>query len=518
MAGIKISELVAAPLAALTDVFPIVQAGVTYKLSTTQLATLFNSNLSYVPLAGGTMTGALILNTNTPSTALQAASKGYVDSIAQGLNIQGACRVATTAALTVTYANGTAGVGATLTNAGAFLALSIDGVTLAVADRVLVKNQVSTFQNGIYTVTNVGDNVSVNWVMTRATDYDEPAEIQPGDFVVITAGSTNTNSSWLETATVVTIGTDPITFVQFSASLPVTVASGGTGVTSTTAFGVITGGTTSTAPFQNAGAGLAGQLFQSAGPAALGGYTTATYPTTAGTSGNIITSNGTNFVSTAPVYFSAVTTQVFTVNGTYTPTTGMKYASVEVVGGGGGGGGVLAGAASTGGSGAAGGGGGYARKIFIAATIGASQAVTVGTGGNGGAAGVNPGVTGGTTSLGALISATGGAGGIGSTASGATFTGLPGGAGGVGSSGDFNTNGTPGSSSVWTGAGARSLSGSGGSSFFGGGALGQLTATHATGISATSYGGGGSGGVTADTTSAAGGNGFAGIIIITEYR
>lgn len=227
MAGVKISALPLIVTPAATDIFATVQAGVTYQVNGTQMGTLF------LPITGGTLTGNLILNGN-PTAANQAANKAYVDATAQGITVQAACRLGTTGALTVTYANGASGVGATLTNAGAFVALSLDGTLTVVGDRVLIKNQAATLQNGIYTVTTVGDGVSVNWVLTRATDYDQVAEIQPGDLVLITAGATLTNSGWLETATVTTIGTNPIVFAQFSASLPISVPNGGTGLTSTT--------------------------------------------------------------------------------------------------------------------------------------------------------------------------------------------------------------------------------------------------------------------------------------------
>lgn len=167
----------------------------------------------YLAKAGGTMVGNLILN-GDPSTANQAANKNYVDTVAQGLNVIAACRLATTAALTVTYANGTAGVGATLTNAGAQVALSIDSVATVVGNRILVKNQASALQNGVYTVTDIGSG-STNWVMTRAIDYDTPAQINPGDFVLIDFGTANSGSGWIQTATVASIGTDPINFSRF---------------------------------------------------------------------------------------------------------------------------------------------------------------------------------------------------------------------------------------------------------------------------------------------------------------
>lgn len=295
MAGVKISALPSIVTPNATDVFPVVQSGVTYKETVTQLGTLM------LLLSGGTLTGNLTL-AGDPTTNLMAATKQYVDTVATGLNVQGSCRVATTAALTVTYSNGVSGVGATLTNAGAMAALSIDSVSLAVNDRVLVKDQASTFQNGIYTVTTVGSG-AVNWVMTRATDFDTPAEIQPGDFIIVVAGTVNASSSWVETATVVTIGTDPITFSSFSASLPLTVPNGGTGrTTSTTAYGLLAAGTTATGAHQTLATGSAGQVLQSGGAAALPTYSTATYPSVATGTGTILRANGTNWVASTATY------------------------------------------------------------------------------------------------------------------------------------------------------------------------------------------------------------------------
>lgn len=234
MAGIKISALPVIPSAQLTDVGPFVQGAVTYKTTLSQIVTLFNTNLvlssvaqvtglpaalaSFVPLAGGTMTGPLILNTNSPTTALQAASKGYVDTVASGFTVVLACLAATTANLNTVYANGAAGVGATLTdNAGAFAAFTVDGQSPALNSRILVKNQTTTFQNGIYTLTTNGDGISIPYVLTRAADYNQaPSEIHPGTLVAVNTGTVNATTSWLETATVATIGTDPILFSQFT--------------------------------------------------------------------------------------------------------------------------------------------------------------------------------------------------------------------------------------------------------------------------------------------------------------
>jgi len=235
MAGIKISALPAIPSSALADVAPFVQGGVTYKASNSQLITLYNANLqlsstaqvtglpaalaSFLPLAGGTMTGDIsmgnnsITNVDTPVNPGDAVNKAYADAIGGGFTVILACRLATTANLNATQAG--AGVGATLTNAGAMVALSIDGVATVVGDRILVKDQTLPEENGVYTVTDIGSGAT-NWILTRATDYDQPAEIQPGTLIAVNAGTVNANTSWLETATVVTVDTDPILFSQFT--------------------------------------------------------------------------------------------------------------------------------------------------------------------------------------------------------------------------------------------------------------------------------------------------------------
>jgi hypothetical protein len=209
-----------------------------------------------------------------------------------------------------------------------------------------------------------------------------------------------------------------------------------------------------------------------------------------------------------------INTQVFTASGTYTPSSDLLYAIVEVVGGGGGGGGST-GNSAHGSAGAGGGGGGYARKVISAATIGASQTVTIGAGGTAGASGNNIGGTGGTTSFGALLSATGGGGGQGAPAISNPVAFSNGGPGGSGSGGDFNTDGDNGrSSSYGHTTGPVVASGAGGSSFFGGGANGSTAEN--VGAGGASYGGGGAGG-SSFTTSNTGGAGASGVVIVTEF-
>jgi hypothetical protein len=121
--------------------------------------------------------------------------------------IQLACYGATTANLVAIYNNGVSGVGATLTNNGSLAAFAVDGVSPPLNARILVKNQSPlSNQNGIYTLTTVGDGVSIAWVLTRATDYDSPSEMQKGDFVPVTNGTVNANTKWVQTATIVSVG------------------------------------------------------------------------------------------------------------------------------------------------------------------------------------------------------------------------------------------------------------------------------------------------------------------------
>ncbi len=278
------------------------------------------------------------------------------------------------------------------------------------------------------------------------------------------------------------------------------VLNGGTGRANQTEFAVICGGTTTTAPQQSiASVGTSGQVLTSNGAAAL--------PT---------------FQSGAPSgSFNSITVQVFTSTGTYTPTSGMEFCTVEVQGGGGGGGGAAASGVGTLSVGAGGGGGGYARETLTAATIGASQTVTIGAAGAGGTAGDNAGTTGGTTSLGTLLTGTGGVGGTGGGTA-AIIVARFGGVGGTGTGGDFNINGQPGGAGFgnFLVSNPVSMSGIGGSSHLGGGGVQAIIVGGASdeGNSAGTHGGGGSGAYSAaSSTAKAGGPGTVGILIVTEY-
>lgn len=241
------------------------------------------------------------------------------------------------------------------------------------------------------------------------------------------------------------------------------------------------------------------------------------------TSGFVLTSNGTavapSFQAVAVPTFQVVT-QVFTSSGTYTPTSGMAYCIVEIVGGGGGGGGCDSTGAATVAVGAGGASGAYSRKTLNAATVGASQTVTIGAAGTAGP-NVTPwtGGNGGTTSFGAIFTATGGNGGGGTAGGVATITATSGTPIGGSSGGDFIGAGVSGATGFASIIGVLTavIGGGGGSGFFGGG--GSFINTGANGQNANSYGGGGGGAANPPNSGAGrtGGAGFAGIVIVTEY-
>ena len=166
--------------------------------------------------------------TQDPIAALDLATKQYVDAVAEGLHVHAPSAAATTGTLasitggTVTYNNGTAGVGATLTLSVALTVL--DGYTLLNGDRVLVKNEVASANNGIYTWATGGT------VLTRATDFDTAAEMASGDFTFVTNGTLYANTGWVQTDPVTVVGTSPVTWIQFSGAGTYTA---GTGLTLT---------------------------------------------------------------------------------------------------------------------------------------------------------------------------------------------------------------------------------------------------------------------------------------------
>ena len=264
------------------------------------------------------MGGNQITNVADPTAAQAAATKAYVDAVKTGLNVKDAVKLGTTAALAAsTYANGSSGVGATLT-ANANGALSIDSVAVSTSDRVLIKDQADAAQNGIYTVTNTG-GAGAAFVLTRATDADTGAEMPGGTFTFITQGTNNADNGFVFTHNgTPTMGTTDLTVAQFSGAGNIDAGDGLTksgntlavqvddssieinsdtlrvkasGITNAMLAGSIdlTAKVTGTLPVANGGTGAASLT---ANRLLLSNGTSAISVLAAGTAGQVMTSNG----------------------------------------------------------------------------------------------------------------------------------------------------------------------------------------------------------------------------------
>lgn len=339
---------------------------------------------------------------------------------------------------------------------------------------------------GSGSVTTVGGVHALTTSLTGLTSFN----------VLVGAGTTTIAKVAPGAAGIPLVSTGVAAYPSFTTAL---VAGGGTGATTLSTYAVLCGGTTSTSAVQQvSGLGTVGQVLKSNGAATLPSWQTD---------------------SSSPG-FTSIVVQTFTVAGahTYTPTLGMSYCMIEVAGGGGGGGGTSASdPTNTTCVGSGGGGGGYARGVFTSANIGVSKAVVVGAAGVGVPS--SAGTAGGTTSVGALISADGGS--AGNISLAVAITGIYGGAGGAATGGDFQCTGTAGGAGMGIGSAApkMSIGGSGGGTFFGGGANQSFLDGVATlnGNNATSYGGGGGGACNIVSSISTGGSGASGVVIITEY-
>ena len=161
-------------------------------VGTTDAQTLSNKSLGSNLDAGAYR----ITNLGAPDQSTDAATKAYVDSVSEGLHIHASAVAATTGNISISN--------------DLMVGDLIDGVTLAATNRVLVKNQDTASENGIYVVQASGAAI-------RAADFDQPSEVDGGDFIFVTGGNTNADTGWVQTSeAVVTIGTDPIYFTQFS--------------------------------------------------------------------------------------------------------------------------------------------------------------------------------------------------------------------------------------------------------------------------------------------------------------
>lgn len=171
-----------------------------------------NGNLILSPNGTGTVVVPAGYKDRAGFGATSLVSKEYVDAIKQALDVKESVTVATTANLSATYNN----VGGTLTNSGANAALQLDGITVSSADRVLVKDQSTAAENGIYVVTTVGDG-STAWVLTRAEDANASAEMTGGVFTFVEQGTIGAENGYVFTHNgAPTLGTTALTVSQFS--------------------------------------------------------------------------------------------------------------------------------------------------------------------------------------------------------------------------------------------------------------------------------------------------------------
>ena len=157
-----------------------------------------NGNLVLDPNGTGTIdvSSARITSLATPTGSTDAATKAYVDAQLQGLDVKNSVRVATTAngTLSSAFANNS----------------TVDGITLATNDRILIKDQSTGSENGIYTVNASG-------APTRATDFDADSEVTGGAFFFAEEGSVNADNGFVLTNDgAITVGTTALTFTQFS--------------------------------------------------------------------------------------------------------------------------------------------------------------------------------------------------------------------------------------------------------------------------------------------------------------
>ena len=473
-----------------------------------------NTNLTSVALTSGTVSTA-------PSSSSDIVNKSYADSIAAGVNFHAACQYATTAALPAnTYNNGTGGVGATLTG-NAVGTLTIDSYTLVsgdVGNRLLIKNEATQANNGVYTLTQAG-TAGLPYILTRATDYDTSGsgtnEVDQGDLILVINGTTNANTSWVQqTPLPITIGTTAIVFIQFAAIQTYTA---GTGLTLTTNQFSITNqgtagtyGSASTVPVITTNAQGQVSSVTNTDIAISGGAVSGNIAGSAGSVANALTagtgitfSSGTTYDGSVGKTISSLLAQgtsAFTTGTaqTYTAPANTQWVKVTVVGPGGNGG------AATGQRATGGGGGGVAIK-WLSMTAGQTLIYTVGT-----ASGTASTVSSGTLTI-TTITANSGTNGTG-TAYANSIT--AGGAGGTATNGDVNITGGQGGYSYGSGTTVQTNFGGKGGDCLGFGSGGPALAIVATaGVQGNGFGAGG-GGAHNNATSAAG---RGGIIIFEAY-
>ena len=182
----------------------------------------------------GTLNVLSVVSSNAGTTSTSLATRGYVDTVASGMNWHAAADYSTAAALPAcTYANGTAGVGATLTG-DSNGRLTVDGSAQTTGKSILVKNQVDGKQNGIYYITAQGIDGSAPFVLTRRSDSDNniAGQVKPGDAIFVVGGTNNGGQAFTLTTTgtgtggAIVFGTDSLVYTQFTGTATFTAGSG----------------------------------------------------------------------------------------------------------------------------------------------------------------------------------------------------------------------------------------------------------------------------------------------------
>lgn len=493
---------------------------------------------------------------NTTDIATDAFVTTAVNNAVAGINPAVSVNAATTAAGDTsgcTYNNGVSGVGATFTCA-VNTAITIDGFTFTTitTQSLLVKNDTQSPSgafNGIYVLTAL-QTVGTGAIFTRRLDYDMPSDMNNTGAIPVISGTVNGTTSWILTTNVVTVGTTPLSYTQFSLSptkIVTSVTCPGAGAASVGAVTCVvdyqlftpgsgnwtkpTGNYTVTAVFGcgAGGSGGSGAITNSGtigtgGGGGGSGYCDWKYFKTADLAGTVA------YVVAATTTGGAAKTQTTATNGTIgNQGANTTFGAYTWYGGGGGQAGQNSGATSTGGAG----GGPYA--------AGANQSTTgscaVGAAGNGGGTGVSPAV------LSGLICGTGGAG---APANGGNNSGSPSGQGATGGGSGGGITATPtaqGGGTGGQGVGCQNTGvapagvpngatpaiatqdfgyhpGCGGGG--GGGNTGATGTTAGSGAAGSGPGaGGGGGGValagTPANTSGAGGNGYGGVLVVVSY-
>lgn len=186
-------------------------------------STTIASGTTYTTVNGLTLSGGLAAA--DPTVALGIATKQYVDNVTTGINFHASVKVASTSNISATYSNGTSGVGATLTASTLIAWAGLDGVSTgySVGDRILIKDQTTQSENGIYTITDLGSAGVTAWVLTRATDNDNnpSGEMLNGDIVYCNSGTLNGGKTFVNsTIGAISIGTTAITYSGYYAGLP----------------------------------------------------------------------------------------------------------------------------------------------------------------------------------------------------------------------------------------------------------------------------------------------------------